>query len=53
MFNDPPGLGKLAKLLAKSLGPAADRVVLDPEEFAGGPQCVQCRLCWIYRAATF
>jgi len=44
---------QLRRRLRESLGPAADRVVLDPEEFAGGPQCVQCRLCWIYRAATF
>ncbi len=44
---------QLRRRLRELLGPAADRVVLDPEEFAGGPQCLLCGLCWIYRAATF
>jgi hypothetical protein len=44
---------QLRRRLKERLGPAASRVVFDPEEFAGGPQCLQCRLCWIYRPATF
>ncbi|AFA38112.1 hypothetical protein Pogu_0085 [Pyrobaculum oguniense TE7] len=34
--------------LKEALGPLAGRVVLDPEEFAGAPQCSLCQLC--YRA---
>lgn len=38
---------ELRKALRSALGALADRVVFDPEEFYGGPQCVDCRLCWL------
>ena len=39
---------QLWRELREALGPLAKRVVLDPYEFSGGPQCSQCRIC--YRA---
>jgi len=42
-------VAQLRRRLREKLGPAASRVVFDPEEFAGVPQCLQCKLCWIYR----
>ncbi|MEM0483225.1 MAG: hypothetical protein QW434_00775 [Pyrobaculum sp.] len=36
----------LWKRLSEELGVLRRRVILDPEEFAGGPQCAKCALCW-------
>jgi hypothetical protein len=42
-------VAQLRRRLRERLGPAVSRVVFDPEEFAGSPRCLQCKLCWIYR----
>ncbi|AAL63844.1 hypothetical protein PAE1962 [Pyrobaculum aerophilum str. IM2] len=36
----------LWKWLREALGALSQRIVLDPEEFAGRPQCAECALCW-------